>query len=313
MGDTIHIIHHADWDGIVAAWVVVNEKKQPGRTFKLYAINYGQSPPNIPEFDNVYILDFAFPPEVFKTFCKTRTGHVVMLDHHKTAVEAWQDAGKATEAVGCDEFKGIRFITGNVDHEVIFHDGEAGCVMTELYLHGYYAPEDDWRSPGRAALIAYAADHDLWLFKEPNSKAIRAAMHSYPQTLKSCNELHSKLNTDFRGLVVDGEAILRLMEQQMASAVRHAELMSIRGYRCWAAQVPFDGLISEVAGRLAGKSDATFGVCWFKLQGNKWNYSLRSRDDFDVSDVAKQFPGGDGHTKAAGFQTNISPVEFLVK
>lgn len=313
MGETIHIIYHADWDGIVAAWVARNGLKQPGRSFEFHSINYGRKPPKIPEHRDVYILDFALTPEAFRDFCKERTGRVVMLDHHKTSVEKWQAAGMPVESVGCDEFKGLSFRTGNVDHEVIFHDGEAGCSMTLLYLRGYYKPGDDWDGPCHVTLVRYAADHDLWRFKEPNSKNIRAVMRSYPQTIEACDEISNKMNKDFKGLVEEGEAIQRFMERQIESACRHAELMEIQGHRCWAAQVPFDGLISEVAGRLAGKEGGEFGVCWFKLQGTTWCYSLRSRGEFDVSEIAKKFEGGGGHAKAAGFQTEANPLSFLVK
>ena len=39
-----------------------------------------------------------------------------------------------------------------------------------------------------------------------------------------------------------------------------------------------------------------------------WQYSLRSRSDFDVSEIAKKFGGG-GHAKAAGFATK-EPVHI---
>jgi len=37
-----------------------------------------------------------------------------------------------------------------------------------------------------------------------------------------------------------------------------------------------------------------------KVEKGRYQYNLRSRGDFDVSEVAKQFGGG-GHAGAAGF------------
>lgn len=300
MGETIHIIYHADWDGIVAAWVARNALKKPGVTLEFHSINYGRKPPDIPEHCDVYILDFAFPPDVFVEFCKGRSGKTVQLDHHKTAIEKY----------GIETGSPVGYPLNDPCGTVLFEQDMAGCEMTLRYFRGCYDGEDLSIS---VALVDYAADHDLWKFKQIDSKKVRAAMRSYPQTLESCDEINNKMRKDFRGLVDEGEAIQRFMERQIESACRHAELMEICGVRCWGAQVPFDGLISEVAGRLAGKEGGKFGVCWFKLRGTQWTYSLRSRDDFDVSEIAKQFEGGGGHAKAAGFQSGSNPISFLVE
>lgn len=300
MGETIHIIYHADWDGIVSAWVARNALRKAGTELVFYSINYGYPPPEISPHHDVYILDFAFPPDVFVDFCKGRTGKTVQLDHHKTAIE------KYNVRTGIP----FNYPPDRSNNTVIFEQDMAGCEMTLRYFKGCY--EGDELNID-VALVDYAADHDLWKFKQIDSKKIRAVMRSYPQTLEACDEINTKMRKDHRGLVEEGEAIGRFMERQIESACRHAELMEIQGVRCWAAQVPFDGLISEVAGRLAGKEGGEFGVCWFKLQGTTWCYSLRSRGDFDVSEIAKQFEGGGGHAKAAGFQTGTNPIAFLVK
>ena len=61
-------------------------------------------------------------------------------------------------------------------------------------------------------------------------------------------------------------------------------------------------LVSEVAGCLAETySDAPFGAIFFVLNTGEVVYSLRSRGEFDVSEVAKQYGGG-GHKNAAGFK-----------
>lgn len=305
MDEIIHIIYHADWDGIVAAWVARNALKKPGVSLEFHSINYGHKPPGIPGHHDVYILDFAFPPEVFAEFCRERTGRTVQLDHHKTAFEKYA-ARREESGQKLEPGRRVSFTTSCLD-EVIFEGGEAGCMMTWVYMLGGY---DGKPIPEPPPLAQYAADHDLWHFGMPHSRTVRAAMRSYPQTLESCDELNTKMCEDLEGLVEEGTAIERFMKRQIESACRHAELMEMDGHRCWAAQVPFDGLISEVAGELAKKEGGEFGVCWFKLQGTQWNYSLRSRGDFDVSEVAKKFGGG-GHAKAAGFASMDSPICFL--
>ena len=69
--------------------------------------------------------------------------------------------------------------------------------------------------------------------------------------------------------------------------------------QCYIANVPYFAA-SEVAGELAEREGAEFGACYFEVQYNMWQYSLRSRDEFDVSKIAEYYGGG-GHKNAAGF------------
>ena len=46
--------------------------------------------------------------------------------------------------------------------------------------------------------------------------------------------------------------------------------------------------------------DCVFAAGYFQRADVRWQFSLRSRSDFDVSSVAKRYGGG-GHAGAAGF------------
>ena len=67
--------------------------------------------------------------------------------------------------------------------------------------------------------------------------------------------------------------------------------------------------ISELAGELAQTAD--IGMGWFERGDGKIQFSLRSRSDVDVSEIAKLFNGG-GHKNAAGFQLDIYPGRALI-
>jgi hypothetical protein len=68
---------------------------------------------------------------------------------------------------------------------------------------------------------------------------------------------------------------------------------------------------SELAGEIPNLfSEAQFGVCYRENARGHFDYSLRSRGDFDVSAVAKHFGGG-GHKNAAGFSSH-TPVHRRV-
>lgn len=57
--------------------------------------------------------------------------------------------------------------------------------------------------------------------------------------------------------------------------------------------------ISELLDHLA-RND-TFAMGWWQRGDGEFQYSLRSRGDFDVSELAKKYGGG-GHKNAAGFE-----------
>ena len=68
---------------------------------------------------------------------------------------------------------------------------------------------------------------------------------------------------------------------------------------------------SEHVGRLLEKNpDALFAAGYFQRADRKWQFSLRSREGFDVSEVAKKYGGG-GHAPAAGFEVTILPWEHF--
>ena len=51
-------------------------------------------------------------------------------------------------------------------------------------------------------------------------------------------------------------------------------------------------------------SDTPFAACYFCRADGKRQWSLRSRGNFDVSEVARRFGGG-GHNNAAGYTEAI--------
>jgi nanoRNase/pAp phosphatase (c-di-AMP/oligoRNAs hydrolase) len=64
----------------------------------------------------------------------------------------------------------------------------------------------------------------------------------------------------------------------------------------------------ELIGKLAEMSD--FAVGFFQRADGKWQYSLRSRGNFDVSKLAERYGGG-GHKPSAGFEHHLPPDELF--
>lgn len=168
----------------------------------------------------------------------------------------------------------------------VFDMSRAGCQMTWDYLF-----------PGepRPWIVEYVADRDLWKWELPGSREISNGLRIIPFEFE-----------EWDGIVLKGEilqtgtAITKYLELKIASAVEKA--------------VPFvyglvtnctDGdIISDVAGKLAEKSDTGVGATFFVDGTGRFVYSLRSRGDVDVSEIAKKHGGG-GHKNAAGFTSDV--------
>jgi len=260
----IVIYHDHCPDGFLSACIA---RQKLGMANTLYRpMSYGQPPPDVNGY-NVYILDFSFPRHVMLDIAE-RANSVVVLDHHVSALKE------------CENIPGVEFI---------FDIKKSGCRLTwEYFFPNIPLP---W-------LAAYVEDRDLWRWTLKESKAVNAALSSYPFDFDVWGNFSS-----LDALTVEGKAILRYQSTQVDKICRNAFEMPVGGYNVLVANTPI--LQSEVAGRLA--EDRPFGaVCFIRADG-KAQWSLRSTENgVDVSTIAAGYGGG-GHKHAAGFETpNVS-------
>ena len=81
----VTIFYHRNCsDGFGAAWAAW--KRYSGRLpLSFVPYNYGDPLPEIPVGQDVFILDLSFDP-VYLALLRNRAHHVVLLDHHKSAM-----------------------------------------------------------------------------------------------------------------------------------------------------------------------------------------------------------------------------------
>lgn len=222
---------------------------------------YGDLPPFVDGKD-VLIVDFSYPLETL-LYMHKRARSIRVLDHHKTAME---------------HLAGLDFAVFDLDR--------SGAAMAWDELHG----------GARPLLVAYVEDRDLWRWRLRDSRLISAYLSSFNLAFEQWSYLREVLETDFEHCAVAGGAILRAQQRHVEFMARNAGRALIGGHL-----VPFVNCTlfqSELIGQLA--SGHSFACGWFQRSDGKFVYSLRSRDDFDVSTIAKQYGGG-GHPGAAGF------------
>ena len=131
------------------------------------------------------------------------------------------------------------------------------------------------------------------MFQLDNSSEVSAALRSYPKDF----DVWNSLSVD--DLAKDGIAIQRAIDVQVSIHVEIATLQTVSGYL-----VPVVNATcyqSEIGDRLIARyPDAPFAACYLDRADGRRQWSLRSRGDFDVGEVAQRFGGG-GHQNAAGY------------
>lgn len=265
----IYVLYHADChDGFGAAWAAWKRLKGEGAIY--IPVRYGEPLPELPNAQEVYILDFSYPRDVLEELAQRV--RLLAIDHHKTAQEALEGFPHA-----------------------IFDMGKSGAVLAWEHFH-----------PGKRVpkLLEYVQDRDLWKWELPRSREVSAALRAYPMDFEVWDELNIK--AILGDLAKEGEGILRFVQAEVGRIVDRAVLSdkAFPGYKV--PIVNTTAFRSEVGEELLKRyPDSPFAATYMVRPDGKVVWSLRSRGDFDVSEIAKA-RGGGGHKAAAGFTVDIA-------
>jgi len=266
------VIYHGNCrDGFCAAWAV--RKAFPESHF--FPGFYGKDPPNVLG-RRVIMVDFSYPPEVLKEIadkCKS----LLVLDHHKTAEEA---------------LKGFKHEKATIEFDM----SRSGAGMAWDTYHGYST---------RPWLVSYVEDRDLWKQALPDSTSISALIGTLEFDFDVWDRFAQEYKTVVPELVEMGKAVERKTKQYVREVAKNVRRVDFHGYNIPVVNAPQVD-ISELLNFLA--NDAPFSMGWWQLSDGSYTYGLRSKGDFDVSEIAKRHGGG-GHKNAAGFQLK-EPLVF---
>jgi uncharacterized protein len=287
------ILYHAEClDGFISAWIA---REALGKdNVVTMPRTYFDAVPDLSNYDNVYILDFSWEPEILLPAI-VDVKYVVMLDHHATAIEKWN---------GRELPENMRFI-----HNL----AQSGIGLTWDFFHSTTSPV-----PELPRLLALCQHRDLWHKHVDNCMEVGAALYSTGYIKGE----HFDSFTSFEGsirkhpedaldmLIIEGGAILRAIAQNITTV----------NARCGS-----DIYLQDKVGRLININyefasqcgdmlcaDYDFAVMYEDLPELKQRkYSLRSRKGgWPILPLAEIYGGG-GHDHAAGFYTDMSdPVLF---
>lgn len=241
---------------------------------KLIPANYGEEPPwEYIDGQDIMILDFSWKRE--KTLeIRNRANTVLIIEHHITAQK---------------ELSGLEY--------VIFDNGHSGAYLTWKYLNSHL--EVPW-------YVLYVEDRDLWRWQLPNSKAINAYLMAMPQTVQAWEELN-EVKIDI--IESKGEAILLHIAHYIDKTANQARACVVADQRWYIVNATYLN-ISDVCNELCNRG-ADVGCGWFERKDGLVQFSLRSRNDCDVSIIAKNYGGG-GHKHAAGFELTKEKARTLL-
>lgn len=302
-------VYHGGCDDGFGAALAVHMRWREGVTYVPGAYGGFEWPRDL-QGKRILFVDFSLKQQQMRELVNgglvgERPHSVVVLDHHKTAeseLYPWSIGGKGgppydlrgkvsgRSALGrIDEFLALNQMDG-VEPVVAFFDmHKSGARMAWEFCHSNYdAPE----------LIRFVEDRDLWRFAIRDTRAVSAALRSYPHDF----DLWESFLADTYPLVRDGAAILRGHEKNVASFIRNRYWAAVGGVRVPVVNVPYRYASDCADAMLEAEPDAPFCASWFRRADGKVQWSLRSRDDrMDVSEVARRMGGG-GHRNSAGFE-----------
>lgn len=283
MADPLCIYHGNCADGFTAAWAV---RRALGDRVEFHPGVYQQDPPDVAGRD-VIMVDFSYKRPVLEAMI-ARAHTLLVLDHHKSALEDLHDLPPAPEswaeweegAVGAARDEGPAIAAA------LFNMERSGAGIAWDFFHD--AP--------RPALLDHVEDRDLWRFALPHTREIQAALFSYPYDFRVWDE---QMARDVAELAAEGAAIERKHHKDIAELVAVCRRrMVIGGHDVPVASLPYT--LTSDAGHLMAQGEP-FAACYWDTSEARI-FSLRSTDDGeDVSAIAVQYGGG-GHRNAAGFK-----------
>ena len=300
MSRQLFIYHGGCFDGFTAAWIWSRFYLPNSDVVEYYPARYGDAPPDVKGRD-VIIADFSYPRAAMLEIVRAAS-HVTIFDHHHTAQQALDGLNEEL-AVGFGKPSSWRSREDIPPQaRIVFDMNRSGAGIVWDDVEGFNICEGIGNGP-RPAIVNYTEDRDLWRKALPFTDAYSALVSATPMTFEAWDELHGM---PFDAIVDKGNGILCYIQQYGTKAIEQAQLLEWRAFPArlidlpvWCMNLPYMNC-SEHVGRLLEEKGGPFAAGYFRRGDGRWQFSLRSRSDFDCSEVAKLFGGG-GHLQAAGF------------
>ena len=288
------VYHRVDFDGVFSALIAKSSIIRCGYEPVLLGYNYGDEFPVLSpsEYERICMVDVSFPPGQMLGL-RTLYGpeRFVYIDHHKTALEAEQQAG-------FQDLEGIR------------RDGTAACELCWEYFYPECQCPD---------LIQMLGAYDVWnknRFDWSEVLCLQYALKSRygvnPDAIwKDWNELLSmRWGHELVSLICEGEAIKKYLERTWKSAVKvYSFPVEVAGKYKGICMLGTE-FSSNIFGSVMDKYDI-YMVCNRKGP-NTYNISMYKEPDRLPEFSCGGYKGFLGHMGAAGCTLSLEQFIELV-
>ena len=228
----------------------------------------------------VYVLDFAFAPELLREI-DARCAKLVLLDHHKSAA---------------DSLQGFACRCGALHFDM----GKSGARLA----WEFFQPETPL-----PALVQYVEDRDLWNWKFEHSAAFLAALDMEAFDFARWNTLAALDTGALRDYMARGAAMDEKFTKLAADIAEGAQEVVFNGERGLMVNAP--GVFHSLVGEMLSQKSGTFALMWTVSKGGVIKVGLRSQRPYDCIPLAASMGGG-GHAQACGFKLAPQQLPGLV-
>lgn len=285
----ICVYHGGCDDGFGAAWAVW---QRWGDAVEYVPAGYGALLGCDADGKHVLMVDFSLKCEAMSALGR-QAASVVVLDHHKTAeaeLSRWAVTGlrlaEVETLLACNVMEGAEPVVALFDMQ------RSGAALAWEFCHPQIP---------MPPLLGYVEDRDLWRFALPETRAVSAALRTWPHDFARWSNLAANVGS----LVQDGLSILRGHEKNIGEFIRHRYWTEVGGHRVPVVNVPYHYASDCADAMLKAEPNAPFAASWFRRGDGMRQWSLRSTNErLDVSEIARA-KGGGGHRNAAGFQEAV--------
>jgi len=269
MTDTLVIYHGDCTDGFTAAWAF--KTLRPNVAAAYAPAHHGDPPPDVASKE-VYILDFAYPrTQLIEMHAAAES--LLVLDHHKTAQA---------------DLEGLPFCVFDMERS-------GAGIAWDYFAEGRQS---------RPWLVDLVEDRDLWRYRfGEDTRYLNAYISTLPMTFEEWDRLASSGREE---AIDKGTAIERYIEAYGEKAVKHAVMRPLGGTMVPVINITPQNASDHIDKLLKAYPTYPFAASFFLRGDGKWQFSLRARGDFDVSEVAGSYGGG-GHKSASGFVVTELP------
>ena len=348
------ILHHNDDDGRCAAYIVrqdiigATETVLPTDFIEYnYLGNLEKKYPELRDGERVYIVDICMDDEILKfiKYCVEHNAHIVHIDHHASGIKMM---GTTVDPDSIPRY--TYFMKNGISGSMltwiyanVFNDEDRLDPMEAKFdfdsddLRERCCRIDDFGTPIDADdkkilsetmilhvpdVVRFIDDNDIWKQKIVETKSFSAGFrlcsnkhplsHIWIDLFDETNSLQSDI---LKGIMNDGESILRYREVTDAINLRNGFFINVDGH-----DVVFLNTVEGNSMIFQEMYDNADAVCKYNFNGDCYIYTFYSKDDgADVSELVKyleeafknthDFISGGGHVHAAGcsFKKNFIP------